>query len=441
MGAIEDVRADAITVAGASADLDPLLEVIGDARIVLLGESSHGTHEFYRQRALLTRRLLAEKQFAAIAVEGDFPDCARVSRFVKGVEGADATAVDALAGFRRFPQWMWRNQDVLDLVGWLRDFAEGVPEPRKPGFYGLDLYSLHSSMEQVLEYLDRRDPSAAKEARHRFSCFERYGADAESYGWSAALSESGCEEEALQQLLELRRRHVEALRAGAHSEDDLFEAEQNARVVAGAERYYRSMMIGRDESWNLRDTHMADTLDEILTHLGRRVSPAKIVVWAHNSHIGDARATGMGARGELNLGQLVRERHGREDTVLIGFTTSGGTVTAAREWGGPAERRRVREPIPQSWEAVLSEAGGGDSFVLPLRGAPVRSALRETRLERFIGVLYLPETERWSHYATARLAEQFDALVHTDVTRAVEPLERTAPWIEGEEPETYPTGL
>jgi erythromycin esterase-like protein len=423
---------------GGPRDFDPLLDMIGDARLVLLGEASHGTHEFYRIRAEITKRLIREKGFTGVAVEADWPDAYAVNRYVRG-EAAGADAVDALWSFRRFPQWMWRNADVLDFVGWLRAHDEGAAAPA--GFYGLDLYSLHASMAAVLRYLDVVDAEAARRARRRYACFDRFGDDVQRYGHAARVGLApSCEEEVVAQLRELRAAAAGyARRDGRVAADDLFFAEQNARLVASAERYYRTMFGGRVESWNVRDRHMADTLEALLQHLSGPGRPARIAVWAHNSHLGDARATEMAMEGELNLGQLVRQRHG-EEAVLVGFTTYAGTVTAASDWDGAAERKRVRPALHGSYEALFHGLGIGN-FMLDLRHPHVTEALLHPRLERAIGVIYRPETERASHYFHASLAAQFDAVLHYDVTRAVEPLERTPSWEAEEVPETYPSAL
>lgn len=311
---------------------------------------------------------------------------------------------------------------------------------RPAGFYGLDLYSLHGSMRAVLDYLDKVDPEAARRARFRYGCFEHFGEDTQAYGYAAGFGLSKtCEDEAVGQWLEMRRRAADlSTRDGRVLPDAFFFAEQNARLVKNAEHYYRSMFHDRAASWNLRDTHMAETLDALIQHLGR--SRAKVVVWAHNSHLGDARATEMSEHGELNLGQLVRQRYG-EQAVLMGFTTYTGTVTAASNWDAPAERRHVRPALQGSYEALFHRTGT-PNFVLRLRdNQEVASLLREPRLERAIGVIYLPQSERASHYFHARLADQFDIVMHVDETRAAEPLEKTAEWKTGEVPETYPSTL
>ena len=422
-------------------DYDPLVELIGDAQVVLLGEASHGTHEFYRERARITQRLIEEEGFAAVAAEADWPDAYRVNRWVR-LNSQDRTALEALGGFERFPRWMWRNQDVLAFVDWLRKHNQSQPEARRVGFYGLDLYSLFASMQEVIRFLEKVDPEAATRARYRYSCFDAFGEDTQAYGYAAEFGVTrSCEDQAVQQLIELQRRAAElANRDGMLAEDELFYAEQNARLVKNAEQYYRTMFRGRVASWNLRDRHMAETLEALIAHLGRTGSRARVVVWEHNSHIGDARATAMGEMGEWNVGQLARERFGN-DAVLVGFTTYQGTVTAASDWDAPAERKRVRPGLSGSFESLFHSVGMAD-FLLTLRGnARLGEALGETRLERAIGVIYRPESERLSHYFEARLPQQFDAVIHFDRTRAVEPLDRTPGWNKGEPPETFPTGL
>ena len=428
--------------AGVTTDYDPLLERVGDARFVLLGEASHGTHEFYRERAQITKRLITEKGFNAVAVEADFPDASRVNRFVQG-RGDDLEAVDSLGGFKRFPAWMWRNADVLDFVGWLRAHNDGLPKGEVPvGFYGLDLYSMNASMDAVLGYLDKIDPAAAKRARERYSCFDGYGGDAQKYGYETALGHRhSCEDAAVGQFVELYTRAAElARRDGRVAADDFFTAEQNARLVKNAEQYYRTMYRSDVSSWNLRDNHMVETLVELERHLSRKNKPSKIVVWEHNSHLGDAGATDMSQRGEWNVGQLVRQ-HYPDQTMLVGFTTHHGTVTASSTWGGPAERKQVRPALAGSYESLFHQAGLERALWLLKPESALKDALSEPRMERAIGVIYRPETERQSHYFHARLSDQFDAVIHFDETRAVEPLERTSTWERGELPETFPSGV
>jgi erythromycin esterase-like protein len=421
-----------------AADFNALVATAGGAEIVLLGEASHGTHEFYATRAELTRRLISEHGFRGVAIEADWPDTFRVHRYVTG-RSDDPSAKAALGGFRRFPAWMWRNSVVVEFIEWLREWnASAVQAPA--GFYGMDLYSLHGSIEAVLSYLNKVDPVAAKRARQRYACFEDFSAEPQTYGLATAVrGKEPCDDAVIEQLVELRRRETElAHRDGPAAEEDFFSAEQNARLIANAERYYRSMYHGRDESWNLRDTHMFETLKELRGHLDG--GGAKLVVWAHNSHLGDARATEAQKRGELNVGQLVREHFGSR-AVLVGFSTYSGTVTAAQDWGDPAERRRVRPGMEGSYEALF-HAVGMPRFWLDLREQnEATKLLRKQRLERAIGVIYRPETERWSHYFHARLPEQFDAVIHFDQTRALQPLERESEWDKGEPPETYPSSL
>ncbi|WFU58412.1 erythromycin esterase family protein [Bradyrhizobium pachyrhizi] len=435
---VNDLRETAYPLVGSVRDYDPLIGRIGEARFALLGEASHGTHEFYRERAEITKRLIIEKKFTAVAVEADWPDAYRLNRYVRGA-GDDIDAVDGLADFRRFPTWMWRNAVVVEFIEWLRAHNDGLPPGvGKVGFYGLDLYSLHASMKAVLRYLEKVDPGAAIQARERYACFDHVGEDTQAYGLMTRLNLSkSCEEEVVNQLLELQRRAADRTRRGGALDDDLFYAEQNARLVKNAEAYYRSVFLEAVSSWNLRDRHMAETLEALVSYLDRKSGRAKIAVWEHNSHLGDARATEMGRRGELNVGQLTRDEYA-DDAVLIGFTTHRGTVTAASDWGGAADRKRVRPALGGSYEALF-HAAGHDRFLLIMDDSDVVvRQLGAPRLERAIGVIYRPETERHSHYFQARLPDQFDAVLHFDETCAVKPLETTEAWEAGELPETFP---
>jgi erythromycin esterase-like protein len=437
---VEKIREKAIVFDDASDVPDEILELVGDARFVLIGEASHGTHEFYKYRAEITKRLIAEKDFEAVAVEADFPDAHRVNRYVRGL-GDDKTADDALADFTRFPLWMWRNRVVLEFVNWLKSHNDGLETNQKIGFYGLDLYSLHSSMAAVLDYLKKVDPEAAKTARNRYSCFDHFGEDAQSYGYAANYdAHFSCEDEAVRQLVDLQRRADEYTGDDSFiARDEYFFAEQNARLVKNAEEYYRAMYKGRVSSWNLRDRHMAETLHALAAHLETGSQPAKIVVWAHNSHLGDARATEMGERGEWNVGQLARERY-KTDACLIGFTTHTGTVAAATNWDEPAQLKQVRPSRKDSYEQIFHQTEQ-PRFFLNLRDQQVAELLGQPQLTRAIGVIYRPETERVSHYFTAVLSEQFDGVIHFDETRAVEPLDKIAGWTHEDIPETFPEGL
>lgn len=439
----EAIASSAHILTGSTDDYDSLLALIGDARFVLLGEASHGTHEFYRERARITRRLIIEKDFTAVAVEADWPDAYRVNRYVRGQGGA-VNSEQALAGFKRFPTWMWRNTDVVSFIDWLRSYNDTLLS-RVPavGFYGLDLYSLFTSINEVLHYLDKIDPEAARCARARYACFDHFEKDSQRYGQAAGFGLSAsCENAVVAQLRDLRAQAAGyLLDDGPEAEDALFYTQENARLVVDAEQYYRTMFRGHISSWNLRDRHMAETLNALAQYLARRNGkPAKIVVWEHNSHIGDARATEAGHQGEWTVGQLARELYG-EEAVLIGFTTYQGTVTAASDWDAPAERKRVQPALAGSYEEAFHQTGIR-RFMLPLqRKTQATKALSESRLERAIGVIYRPETERQSHYFYADLPQQFDAVLHFDETHAVQPLEQTSRWKTGEAPETFPVGI
>ncbi len=433
------LRAAVRPLSGGPGDYDDLVEAVKDKRVVLIGEASHGTHEFYRRRAEISKRLIAEHGFRAVAIEGDWPDAHRVNRWVHGAVN-DADAEQALRGFERFPTWMWRNAEMLDFVGWLRDGNDGGLDA---SLFGLDLYSLYRSVSCVLEHLEKIAPEQAAAARARYACFDPFESS-QDYGYAAIRDMTqACQDEVLDQLVALQRAGDAYLRRdGFAAEDEQFHAEQNARLVINAERYYRAMFVGRHElSWNLRDRHMAETLEQLLRHLDRREGgPAKAIVWAHNSHVGDARRTEMSRRGELNLGQLAREIHG-DDCALVGFSTYEGTVTAASTWDAAAERKTVRPGLPGSYERLFHDLAVPDFIIDLSRPSLGRSMLSEPMLQRAIGVIYRPETERASHYFGSRVSEQFDWLLHIDHTRAVEPLEPGAEWQRNEPPETFPSAL
>ena len=437
------IRAAVLTASGRlAAAAEPLPEIddpafakafdrYADARVVLLGEASHGTSDFYRARAAITRRLIETHGFDAVAVEADWPDAAAIDRHVR-LKPHQAMANPP---FSRFPTWMWRNTDMEAFVRWMRGHNAARPMAERAAFYGLDLYNMRGSMAAVLEYLDKVDPRAAAEARERYACLTPWNAQPAAYG-RAAISEGYaiCEAPVVSILVGLARHAAEY---AAHDGETFFDAAQNARLVADAERYYRVMYYGAHESWNLRDQHMFDTLERILAMRGPK---SKIVVWAHNSHIGDARYTEMGAaRSELNIGQLCRERFGPA-AALIGFGTHSGSVLAASDWDSPAEVKAVRPSMPESFEALFHDAGMA-RYLVDLRtdhNEAVRDDLRPPRLERYIGVVYRPESERMSHYAHASLSDQYDGFVWFDETQAVTPL--TMQVSTGED-ETYPFGL
>jgi erythromycin esterase len=418
------------------ADLDPLIDLVGDARFVLLGEASHGTSEFYTWRTEISRRLIREKGFSFIAVEGDWPDCYRVNRYVKGLPDSGRSADEVLHAFERWPTWMWANLEVVALCRWLREHNDTLPRDRRVGFYGLDVYSLWESMHEVVRYLERVDPDAARDARHAYRCFEPYGERAEDYARATALVPTSCENEAVAMLRLLRERAVAYREDGPES---FFNAEQNALVARNAEQYYRTMVRGGPASWNVRDYHMVETLERLMTFYG---PSAKAIVWEHNTHVGDARFTDMARAGMVNVGQLVRQAHRSDDVVLVGFGTHRGTVIAAEEWGAPMEEMQVPEARPGSYEAVLHHTGIPD-FLLPfaVRGAhPVVDDLREPRGHRAIGVVYQPELEQYGNYVPTILPERYDAFIYLDETRAVAPLHMPVR-VDRDLPETYPSGV
>ena len=420
-------------------DMRGLFDRLDSANIVLIGDASHGTQNFYHLRASITKHLIEHHGLTAVAVEADWPDAYRAHRFVCG-QGVDVDANTALSGFERFPSWMWRNTEVLSFIRWLREWNDAHPA-RKVGFYGLDLYSLNTSIQAVIAYLDRVDPEAARRARDRYACFDHFAGDTHAYGYaaSAGITEP-CEDAVVNQLIELRNRAAEHDsgddRAAA---DEFFFAEQNARLAISAEEYYRAIFRGRHSSWNIRDAHMADTVDALLRFQERQgQARPRLAVWAHNSHVGDARATELGDRGELNLGQLLRERHG-DAARIIGFTTYDGTVTAASDWDADGERKLVRSALDGSVESLL-HAVDIPQFVLQMHDERL-AGFATPLLERAIGVIYRPQTERQSHYFHARVSEQFDVLIHVDRTTALVPLEPSPHWYHEEVPETYPSGL
>jgi protein-L-isoaspartate(D-aspartate) O-methyltransferase len=412
------------------AELGPLMERIGGCRVVLLGEATHGTSEFYRMRARITRELIEKKGFNLVAVEADWPDAAQIDRYVRHRPGSGNRETT----FSRFPTWMWRNREVADFVEWLREHNAGRAPEDRVSFHGLDLYSLYGSIGSVLKYLQDVDPEAAQVARLRYGCLSPWEQDPALYGRAALLRRFAiCEAGVVSTLVDLLKKRLE------YEEKDgerFLDALQNARVIANAERYYRVMYYGSAESWNLRDQHMFDTLESLLAFRG---DSSKAVVWEHNSHIGNAAATEMSARGELNIGQLVREEHG-DDAYLLGFGTDHGTVAAATDWDGEMEIKRVRPSHPESYERLCHDSGI-PAFLLPLREPlwpEVREELAPPRLERAIGVIYRPDTELMSHYFQAVLPWQFDEYCWIDETRAVTPL---GPEAHTGMPETYPFGL
>jgi erythromycin esterase-like protein len=397
------------------ADLDPLLERAGDARVVAVGEASHGTHEYYAWRAALTRRLVEERGFGLVAVEGDWPDCYRVNRSVKLRPGADDDPRDALDAFARWPTWMWANDDVVDFCRWLRGVNAGRPEDQRVGFYGLDVYSLWDSMHELVGWLREHEPEHVAKATQALACFEPFGEDGAEYAFATRFAPTTCEQtvvELLRHLCEERGRRAPADDPEAH-----LSAEMNAAVVAGAERYYRAMVGGSAESWNVRDVHMADTLDRLLEHTG-----GKAVVWEHNTHVGDARATDMARSGMVNVGQLLRERHAADDVVLVGLGSHRGGVVAGSEWGAQMQRMEVPAARPGSLEALLHEEVGEDALLVWSPGGPRPAALDRRLDHRAIGVVYRPQRERWGNYVPTVLGERYDAFLYLEHSRPLQPL-------------------
>jgi len=434
-GLARAVREVAVPLAGPG-DLGALITFIGDARFVLLGEASHGTSEFYTWRAELSKRLIREKGFAFIAVEGDWPDCYRVNRFVKAYPDSGRDAVEVLHAFERWPTWMWANREVVELVTWVRQYNQGIAPDRRVGFYGLDVYSLYESMAEVVRYLERVDPEAARQARRAYACFEPYAEDAIEYARATALVPTTCEDEAVGMLRALRAGAPEYTADGPEA---FFNAEQNAIIARDAELYYRTMIRGGPTSWNVRDHHMNDTLERLITFHGNR---AKAIVWEHNTHIGDARFTDMAQAGMVNVGQLVRQGHERDGVVLVGFGTHRGTVIAAGEWGLPMRRLPVPEARSGSYEDVLHHAGLARCALLfdDDFDRSAAAALAEPRGHRAIGVVYDPHRERWGNYVPTVLPRRYDAFIYLDETRALDPL-HVVEHADGEVPETYPSGM
>jgi erythromycin esterase-like protein len=409
-----------------------MFDRFGDARVVLLGEASHGTSEFYRARAAISRRLIERHGFNIVAVEADWPDAATIDRYVRHREKREGE----MRAFERFPTWMWRNAEVDDFIRWLRRHNGARSYEQMAGYYGLDLYNLNASMRAVIDFLEKEDPEAAKIARRRYGCMEPWADNPATYGRMAIFEGyARCEIPVMEMMRDLMKRNFEGLSAEC---DEWLDAAANARLVKNAEAYYRVMYEGAEESWNLRDTHMFETLNQLLEAKG---PDSKAIVWAHNSHIGNAAHTDMGKRrGELNIGQLCKERFDGK-ARLIGFGTHTGTVAAADDWDMPMQVKRVRPSLEGSYER-MSHDSEVPRFLLDLRaeeiGRDIKEALMEPRLERFIGVIYRPETERWSHYSECALPRQFDGWVWFDETEAVRPL--PGEMRPGEE-ETYPFGL
>lgn len=442
---IDAINQHAVALTGSSSDYDGLVAAARGKSLVLLGESTHGSAEFYRARAEISRRLIEEEGFAAVVVEADWPDAFAVNRHVWGM-GQPTSAEAALASFERFPQWLWRNRETLEFVEWLA--AYNAPEKlderesRPTGFYGLDLYSMSASAQAVVSYLERYDPPAAQRARQRYGCLDHFFAGS-GYGLNQDLGLSqACEQDLSEQLLDLQNRAWKRLVGlGLAADEQRFAAEQNARLVSNAERYYRAMFRAGPDSWNQRDQHMFETLEALREHLGHQLGDeARLIVWAHNSHVGNAAATDMAGSGQTNLGELVRRQYG-ERALLVGLQTAEGDVIAADDWDEPARSMVVRPPLDGSYEAIFQGCSAED-LLLDLR--PKNAAtefLADPRLQRAIGVVYRPESERQSHYLRASLPAQFDFVVHFDRTTGVTPLAPLTAATQRDLDETYPSGL
>jgi erythromycin esterase len=439
-----------------SVDLNPLLEQIenNNVQYVLLGEASHGTSEFYSWRSEITKRLIKERGFSFIAVEGDWPDCYNVNRYIKGISGSGKSAYDILYSFNRWPTWMWANREIVNLIEWLREYNKNLSEEQRVGFYGLDVYSLWESMEAVIKYLRKVDPEAVKTAIEAYRCFEPYGKSVEDYARATAFVPESCEDEIIDMLVHLHGKANQYKRDGLASREGYFNAEQNAIVAKNAELYYRKMMQGGTATWNIRDTHMMDTLKRLMEFHGKQ---AKSIVWAHNTHVGDARYTDMVEAKMVNIGQLVRKHAGDEKAALVGFGTYQGTVIAAKEWGENMERMHVPPAVEGSWDRLIHELSEGRNSLLIFRDYSLgeyngkRQLIVEEEKEdlgttikrgqRAIGVVYNPKYEKYGNYVPTDLTRRYDALLYIDNTHALHPLHMPEVKEDKDLPETFPTGL
>lgn len=414
------------------ADLGPLMERIGDARIVMLGEASHGTHEYYMWRAYISKRLIEEKGFNFIAVEGDWPECYRLNRFIKGYDLDNKSAFKVLEGFNRWPTWMWANWEIVALADWMQRHNTGLPANRKAGFYGLDVYSLWESMENIMQYLKKTDPAALKVAEDAFRCFEPYGEEGGAYARAAQFVPDLCRTEVVELLKKIRER----LPIYNTDHENVFSAEQNALVAVNAEKYYRAMIAGGPHSWNIRDRHMADTLERLLAFHGE---DSRAIVWAHNTHVGDARATDMTDEGMYNIGELARLQHHEKGVVLVGFGSYKGSVVAGRGWGARMQDMQLPEAFPGSWEYMLHGAGK-DNKLLIMDDLAANDMLMEHRIgHRAVGVVYNPAYEKFGNYVPSILPMRYDAFIYLNETRALYPLHMEP---HGRRtPQTYPFGV
>lgn len=413
-------------------NLDRLMDRIGDARIVMLGEASHGTHEYYTWRSVISQQLITEKGFRFIAVEGDWPDCYRLNRYIKQYGGAQQNALEVLKKFNRWPTWMWANWEMVALGEWLSNYNKGKPADKRVGFYGLDVYSLWESMESIMQYLQRVDPHAMEVAREAYTCFEPYRRDeGREYARASAFVPELCENEVIDLLKEIQQRMPQY----DSDEENVFSTEQNALIAVNAEKYYRAMIKGGPHSWNIRDRHMADTLERLLQFQG---TDAKAIIWAHNTHIGDARATDMTEEGMYNIGELARLQHHEKGVVLIGFGSYAGSVIAGNYWGADMQRIRVPAARMGSWEYLLHKADATDKLLI------MDDLMDDVFMEhhighRGIGVVYKPEFEKYGNFVPSILPLRYDAFIYIDKTTALHPLHIQPDGLQV--PETYPFGM
>jgi erythromycin esterase-like protein len=395
-------------------DLDPLIEDIGDAKYVLLGESSHGTSEYYTFRAELTKRLIKEKGFSVIAVEGDWPSCQSINRYIKNIGSPPSDVREALESFNRWPTWMWANQEIIELVQWLKDFNQQTKRKNKVGFYGLDVYSLWESMDEIIKYLERTGNTGLKQARNAFNCFEPFNRNNESYAVSAGYLSEDCMKEALSLLTTIQKNKWKY----DDDEESSLNMEVNALVTVNAEEYYRTMVTSDSKSWNVRDIHMVEALNAVMKFYG---DGAKVIIWEHNTHVGDARATDMKDAGMVNVGQLIREQNFPEDVYIIGFGTNSGTVIASTEWGVDFRVTNVPSAQVGSWENLMHKAGACNQYLL--FNDENREEFSKTIGHRAIGVVYRPEYEQYGNYVPSVMSSRYDGFIYIDKTHALHPLE------------------
>lgn len=416
-----------------SGDLDPLMEYIGDAKYVLLGEASHGTHEYYTWRAQITQRLIQEKGFSFVGVEGDWPDCYRLNRYAKGYLDSGKDIFSVMSAFKRWPTWMWANWETAAFIDWMKVYNEAISSDKKIGFYGLDVYSFRESMRAIIDYLEKNDPNAHKIALKALACFEPYGKDeGQSYARASSFVPELCEKEIVTMLTEIRNN----LENYNSDHENVLSTEQNAHIARNAEKYYRAMIKRGSASWNIRDEHMVSTIERLIKFHGK---DSKIIVWEHNTHIGDARATDMAKEGMVNVGQLLRQQFAEEGVVSVGFGSNKGSVIAGRDWGDSMRKIKVPQAIPGSWENLFHIASQGKNSLLLLDTLKNEKCLSPYIDHRAIGVVYNPEHERFGNYVPTIIPQRYNAFIYLDVTTALHPMQNQVD--ETQIPETYPFGL